>query len=122
MKNTIQCFWRTIAVFVVLTILFSLLSACLYYTTCISSKTFHIMNWGCGMLAFGAGGGMLGYQITKKALINAFIVCFIVMIPMLLVGSHSLFGVVEVFCKLASFLALCMLIYTKKVRATPSST
>lgn len=114
MKDKIQCYIRSIAVLLALTMLFSLVFACLYYFNVIQTKTFHILNWIGGAAAFASGGAVLGMYIEKKALLNALIIIVILAIPALLLGDHTLMGYIEVFSKLAAYMILCLFLFTRK--------
>ncbi|MGX8834170.1 YrzE family protein [Amedibacillus sp. YH-ame6] len=114
MKNKVQIYVQSIAIVLILTMLFSLVFASLYYFNVIQTNTFHILNWISGILAFGAGGFWIGKCIEKKALFNAFLVLLAVCIPALLLCEHTLLGYIEVLSKLLSYMAVCLFIYTTK--------
>ena len=71
MKSKLQTYVRSIAVLLALTLLFSLVFAALYYFHAVSTSTFHILNWIGGIIAYGAGGALLGIGVNKKALFHA---------------------------------------------------
>lgn len=114
MKEKIQCILRSIAVLLALTMLLSLAFACLYYFNLIETKTFHILNWIGGVLAFAAGGYMLGIGTEKKALLYALSMSVVLGVLMFCIGEHSLMGLLEIGSKLIAYIVTCMLFYGKK--------
>ena len=114
MKDKLPCIIRSIAVLLALTMLFSLAFACLYYFNLIQTKTFHILNWIGGVIAFGSGGILLGMYTEKKALLYAFLISILLGVFAIFIGEHTLLGMVEIFSKLAAYILMCMLFYTRK--------
>ena len=65
MKFKLQTYVRSVAVLLALTLLFSLVFAALYYFHAVSTSTFHILNWIGGIIAYGAGGALLGIAYAQ---------------------------------------------------------
>lgn len=117
MKSKIRIYIQSIAVLLVLTLLFSLIFACLYYFNVISTKTFHMVNWIGGVIAFGAGGCILGVGLNKKALFNAFPIIIIIWIPSLLLSGIGIMSILEVLSKSLAYLICCFLLFSKTQKA-----
>ena len=81
MKATLTVYVRSLAVLFALTLLFSLVFSALYYFHVTSAAIFHACNWIGGLLAFGAGGAMLGLGVSKKALFHALPVVVVLWLP-----------------------------------------
>lgn len=113
MKSKIRLFLQSFAVLFALTLLFSLIFAALYYFNVIHTQLFHILNWVFGVIAYGAGGYVLGRGIQKKALLNAFIVVAILLIPALILCDYRLMSLVEVASKSLSYLLVCVFIFNR---------
>lgn len=113
MKSKLRMYMQSIAVLLVLTLLFSLIFASLYYFNVISTKTFHIVNWIGGIVAFGAGGAILGVGLNKKALFNALPIIVIIWIPSLLLSGISIISILEVLSKSLSYVLFCFLLFSK---------
>lgn len=114
MKDKIQSYLLSIAILLALTLLFSLAFACLYYFNVIGTTTFHTINWIGGLCAFGGGGIVLGLRIEKKALFNAFFISMVLLVLALLIGNHTLMGIIEIISKVLCYILLCLLAYTKR--------
>lgn len=114
MKSKLQIYLQSLAVLLVLTLLFSLVFAALYYFNAISTKTFHILNWIGGVAAFGAGGAMLGMGINKKALLHALPFVLVMWLPSLLLAGFSLMSFLEILSKSIMYLLLCFLFFMRK--------
>ncbi|EFP62548.1 hypothetical protein HMPREF0983_00927 [Erysipelotrichaceae bacterium 3_1_53] len=76
MKSKLQTYVRSIAVLLALTLLFSLVFAALYYFHAVSTSVFHIANWVGGILAYGAGGVLLGIGVNKKRCFMRFLLLY----------------------------------------------
>lgn len=113
MKAKLRMYMQSIAVLLVLTLLFSLFFSCLYYFHIISTKTFHILNWIGGILAFSAGGAMLGAGLSKKALFNALPIIVIIWIPSLLLSGIRILSILEILSKSLAFVLFCFLLFLK---------
>ena len=90
MKSKLQTYVRSIAVLLALTLLFSLVFAALYYFHAVSTSVFHIANWVGGILAYGAGGVLLGIGVNKKALFHALPVAVFFFVLSLVLSGFSL--------------------------------
>ena len=120
MKSKIQMYLQSIAVVLVLTMLFSLIFAILYYFNLISTKTFHIWNWITGLLAYICGGMYLGNTVEKKALLNAFLIVCILAIPAMILSQHDMMGWIQCASKLITYMIGCVLMFAKR-KPTSSS-
>ena len=99
MKFKLQTYVRSVAVLLALTLLFSLVFAALYYFHAVSTSTFHILNWIGGIIAYGAGGALLGIGVNKKALFHALPVAAVFYLLSLLLS-----GLLPLCCLLAEAL------------------
>lgn len=100
---------NSIALLLAITLLFSLVFGLLYYFAKISTNTFHIMNWISGIIAFGAGGCLLGMHINKKALLHAFIIVVCIAIIMFLLADFSLMNTIEILSKCFAYVVACVI-------------
>ena len=95
MKSKLHTYVRSIAVLLALTLLFSLVFAALYYFHAVSTSVFHIANWIGGILAYGAGGVLLGIGVNKKALFHALPVAVFFFVLSLVLSGFSLTVLLE---------------------------
>lgn len=118
MKQICKISLESYALLCASTLLFSLIFATLYYFMLISTNTFHIANWICGIISFAAGGVLLGMLAQKKALLHAFVLVLILLILcMLLTSSYQMMSIVKTLSKCFSYLLGCMIAYAKKKKA-----
>lgn len=114
MKSKLRIYMQSIAVLLVLTLLFSLVFAALYYFNAINTKTFHTLNWIGGIIAFGVGGAALGMGINKKALLHAFPVVVLLWIPTLILSGFTMMILIEMLSKSLAYLFGCFLTFTRR--------
>lgn len=115
MKQICKISLESLALLCASTLLFSLIFAVLYYFMLISTSTFHIANWICGIISFAAGGFLLGFLAQKKALLHAFVLVLILFILcMLLSSGYSLMSILKTTSKCLFFLIGCMVAYAKR--------
>lgn len=114
MKSKFQMYIQSFAILLVLTMLFSLIFALLYYFNAIQTKTFHTLNWIAGIFSYGSAGVWLGLKVEKKALLNAFLMIVMFAIPSLLLAQHNTLGWVECISKLCMYVLCCMLVFSKR--------
>lgn len=113
MKSKIRLYVQSIAVLFALIMLFSLIFATLYYLNVIHTQTFHILNWIGGIIAYGMSGSILGKGIQKKALLNAFIVVVILLVPSLILCDFTMMGIMEIASKSIAYILLCIFVFNK---------
>lgn len=118
MKQICKISLESLALLCASTLLFSLIFATLYYFMLISTDTFHIANWICGMISFAAGGVLLGILAQKKALLHAFVILLILFaLCMLLSSNYQLMSIIKTLSKCLCYLLGCMLAYAKTKKA-----
>ena len=110
MKFKLQTYVRSVAVLLALTLLFSLVFAALYYFHAVSTSTFHILNWIGGIIAYGAGGALLGIGVNKKALFHALPVFFLLS---LLLSGFSLPALLENLSKALVYNAAAVIAFSR---------
>lgn len=118
MKQICKISLESLALLCASTLLFSLVFALLYYFLLISTSTFHIANWICGIISFAAGGVLLGMLAQKKALLHAFVLVLLLFVcSMLLTPNYQFMAILKTISKCLFFLIGCMLAYTKTKKA-----
>lgn len=118
MKQICKISLESVALLCASTLLFSLVFAALYYFMLISTSTFHIANWICGVLAFVIGGVFLGIMAQKKALLHAFVIALLLFILcMLLSSNYTLISIIQTLSKCLAYILGCMLAYAKVKKA-----
>ena len=111
MKFKLQTYVRSVAVLLALTLLFSLVFAALYYFHAVSTSTFHILNWIGGIIAYGAGGALLGIGVNKKALFHALAAAFYLL--SLLLSGFSLPALLENLSKALVYIAAAVIAFSR---------
>ena len=110
MKFKLQTYVRSVAVLLALTLLFSLVFAALYYFHAVSTSTFHILNW---IIAYGAGGALLGIGVNKKALFHALPVAAAFYLLSLLLSGFSLPALLENLSKALVYIAAAVIAFSR---------
>lgn len=113
MKSKLQTYVRSIAVLLALTLLFSLVFAALYYFHAVSTSVFHIANWIGGIIAYGAGGILLGLGVNKKALFHALPVAVVFFLLSLLLSGFSLNTLLENLSKALIYIAAAVIAFSR---------
>ena len=104
MKFKLQTYVRSVAVLLALTLLFSLVFA---------ASTFHILNWIGGIIAYGAGGALLGIGVNKKALFHALPVAAAFYLLSLLLSGFSLPALLENLSKALVYIAAAVIAFSR---------
>lgn len=111
LKTKTQVILNSLAVLLACTLLFSLIFGTLYYFAKISTSTFHIVNWIGGIIAFLAGGCMLGFKVNKKALLHASLIVFGLSILMFLLSGFTFMTSIEIISKCFAYILACILTF-----------
>lgn len=118
MKQICKISLESVALLCASTLLFSLIFAALYYFMLISTSTFHMANWICGVIAFVIGGVFLGILAQKKALLHAFVIALLLFILcMLLSHSYEFMSILQTLSKCLAYILGCMIAYAKFKKA-----
>lgn len=111
LKTKTQVILNSFAILLACTLLFSLIFGTLYYFAKISTSTFHILNWIGGIIAFMAGGCMLGFKVNKKALLHAFLIVLVLSVLMFLLSGFDFMTSIEIISKCFAYILACMLTF-----------